>query len=127
MKFDLQRTGDDAVIVAGGRLTSSGAGTLHKIFLEAFAGASRVDLFLHDVQEVDLAFLQLLCAAQRTAAAQGTVFTVGGLETAAPVLQLIRDAGAQQGVGFPAGCVWAGAFGATAAGESAAPGRRGEP
>jgi anti-anti-sigma regulatory factor len=108
VKIDLQRTGSDAVIVAGGRLTCSHAGQLHKELLEAFAGGGRVDLFLHDVREVDLTFLQLLCAAHRTAAAKGAVFTVGGLDATGPVLRLIRAAGAELGVGCPEHCLWTG-------------------
>jgi len=108
MRFDLQRQGDDAVIVAGGRLTASNAGRLHQVLLEAFSGARRVDLFFHDVQEADLSFLQLLCSAHRTAAARGALFTVGGLDAADPLLRLIREAGAEQGVGCPEGCLWRG-------------------
>ena len=111
MKSDLKRNGSDAVIVAGGRLTFSHAGRLRTDLLEAFAGAARVDLFLHDVQEADLTFVQLLCAAHRTAAARGAAFTVGGLEAAGPVWRLIRESGAERGAGCPEGCPWAGVGG----------------
>ncbi len=124
MKSDLQRKGNDAVIVAGGQLTYSHAGRLHQELLEAFAGAGRVDLFLHDVQEADLTFLQLLCAAHRTAAAQGTLFTVGGLDPDGPVLRLIRAAGAERGAGCPEGCLWAGAIAADSGDEARAQGPR---
>ena len=110
MKSDLQRSGNDAVVVAGGRLTFSHAGRLHQELLEAFAAGGRVDLFLHDVQEVDLTFLQLLCAAHRTAFVNGTVFTVGGLDSANPIRRLILEAGAERGVGCPEGCLWASVF-----------------
>ena len=112
MKYDLQRKGGDVVIVAGGQLTFSHAVRLHKELLEAFADAGRVDLFLHDVREADLSFLQLLCAAHRTAAERGCAFTVGGLDAASPVLRLIREAGAERELGCPEGCLWAGALGA---------------
>jgi len=124
VKIDLQRTGSDAVIVAGGRLTCSHAGLLHQELLGAFAGGGRVDLFLNDVREVDLTFLQLLCAAHRTAAARGAVFTVGGLDSAGPVLRLIRAAGAERGVGCPEHCLWAGDVAAESGGDTQAPGRR---
>ena len=110
--FDLQRTGNDAVIVAGGRLTASNIGQLHRVLLEAFDGAARVDLFLHDVQEADLSFLQLLCSAHRTSVARGTAFTMSGLESADPVLRLIGAAGAERGVGCPDGCLWTGSVAA---------------
>jgi anti-anti-sigma regulatory factor len=112
LKFDLQRKGNDAVIVVGGQLTFSHAGRLHKELLEVFAVGGRVDLFLHDIQETDLTFLQLLCAAQRTAALHGTVFTVGGLDSEITIRRLIHEAGAEQAVGCPDGCLWASAFSA---------------
>jgi len=112
VKIDLQRNGGDVVIVAGGRLTFSRAGSFHTILMEALAGSGRVDLFLHDVDEADLTFLQLLCSAHRTAASQGTVFSLGGLDAAGPVLRLIQAAGAQRGAGCPEGCLWASVFAA---------------
>ena len=96
------------MIVAGGRLTLSRVARLHQELLDAFAASGRVDLFLHDVEEADLTFLQLICAAHRTAVARGVEFTVGGLSSAAPVLRLIREAGATQGAGCPEGCPWPG-------------------
>jgi anti-anti-sigma regulatory factor len=106
MKTELQRAGSNAVVVTGGRLTFSHAGRLHKELLEAFAGTGRIDLFLHDVHEVDLTFVQLICSAHRTAVSRGAVFTVGGLEPAGPVLRLIHAAGAQRGAGCPEVCLW---------------------
>lgn len=108
MTFELQRTGGDAQIVAGGRLTTSQAGRLRQLLLEAFEGASRVELSLHQVQEADLSFLQLLCAAHRTAVGRGIAFRVSVPESAEPVLRLIRESGAERGVGGPAGCPWPG-------------------
>ena len=127
MKSDLQRKGNDAVIVAGGQLTFSHAGRLHKELLEAFAGGGRVDLFLHDVQETDLTFLQLLCAAHRTAAARGTVFTVGGLDSESSIRRLIHRAGAERGVGCADGCLWASGFAAEKHASAPAPDQRREP
>ncbi|MHB8835667.1 MAG: STAS domain-containing protein [Candidatus Methylomirabilia bacterium] len=126
MRFELQRTGNDAVIVAGGRLTCSHAGRIRQQFLEALTGASRVDLFLHEVLEADLTFLQLLCSGHRTAAAQGTVFTIGGLDADNPVRSLIGRAGAGRGVGCPADCLWAAAFDAAHSADPPAPDQRPE-
>lgn len=109
MRLDLQRSGEEAVVSAAGRLTVSQAGYLHQALVQAFEGARRVELALRDIREADLSFLQLLCAAHRTAAAQGAVFAVGGLAGAEPVLRLIREAGAERGVGCPEGCLWPGA------------------
>jgi len=108
MQIDVKRTGEAAVVIAGGRLSASQAGRLHQALLQAFAGGGRVDLFLNEVQEADLTFLQLLCAAHRTAAANGVVFTLSGLESADVVRRLISEAGAERGVGCPDDCLWPG-------------------
>ena len=115
------------MIVAGGRLTHSHAGLMHEQFREALAGSGRVDLFLHDVLEADLTFLQLLCSAHRTAAASGAVFTMGGLDADSPVGRLIGKAGAERGAGCPAGCLWAGAFDTESSDDTPAQGPRREP
>jgi len=94
------------MITAGGRITTSQAGRLHQLLLEAFECSSRVELSLYDAQEVDLSFLQLLCAAHRTAAARGAAFMLSGLESAEPVLRLIQEAGAERAVGCPEDCLW---------------------
>jgi anti-anti-sigma factor len=106
MQFTCERHDDATVVTAGGRLTASQAGPLQRLLLEAFERSKRVELSLRDVQEVDLSFLQLLCAAHRTAAARGIGFRLCGLESAPPVARLIRDAGAERGVGCPEGCLW---------------------
>lgn len=106
MRVACERAEDGAVVTAGGRLTASQAGHLQRQLLEAFAGARRVELSLNGVQETDLSFLQLLCASHRTAAARGVAFLVSGLESAEPVVRLIHEAGADRGVGCPAGCRW---------------------
>ncbi len=105
MQVTCERTDNGATVTVGGRLTTSQAGRLHHLLLEAFAAAGRVELLLRDVLEADLSFLQLLCAAHRTAAARGVVFLLSGLESADPVLRLIREAGAAGGVGCPEGCL----------------------
>lgn len=95
-----------AVVTAGGRLTASQAGRLHRLLLEAFETGGQVELSLLDVREADLSLLQLLCAAHRTAVARGVAFRLSGLESADPVLRLIREAGAEQGHGCPGECLW---------------------
>jgi anti-anti-sigma regulatory factor len=119
MRVDLERTADEAVVTARGRLTASEAGRIHQALLEAFAGSRRVELALGEVQEADLSFLQLLCAAHRSAASRGVAFTVSGLELAQPVQRLIREAGAERGVGCPGGCLWPSASSESAAARAA--------
>ena len=100
------RVEDGAVVTVDGRLTASQAGRLHQLLLEAFESAGRVELSLRNVQEADVSFLQLLCAAHRTAVARGVAFTVSGLMSSDPVLRLIRAAAAERGLGCPAECLW---------------------
>lgn len=106
MEITCERTAAGAVVTAGGRLTASQAGRLHRLLLEAFESDGRVELALRDVQEADLTFLQLMCAAHRAAVARGVAFHLSGLETAGPVLRLIREAGAEREVGCPEECLW---------------------
>lgn len=106
MQVTCDRTERGALVTAGGRLTASQAGRLHRVLLEAFEAGGRVEVSLLNVREADLSFLQLLCAAHRTAVARGVAFRLSGLESADPVLRLIREAGAEQGDGCPGECLW---------------------
>jgi len=106
MQASCDRSDGSAVVTVEGRLTASQAGRLHQLLLESFEGSGRVELALRNVQEADLSFLQLLCAAHRTAAARGVDFAVSGLMFADPVLRLISAAGAERGLGCPEGCLW---------------------
>ena len=108
MRVACERKENEAVVTVGGRLTASQAGLLHQALLDAFAGTRRVEVSLRGVQEADLSFLQLLCAAHSTAAARGVAFVVSGLDAAGPVARLLRAAGAARGAGCPAGCLWPG-------------------
>jgi anti-anti-sigma regulatory factor len=108
VKLELTRSGEGAVLVAGGRLTASVAGRLRNALLEAFSGASRVELALRDVEEADLTLLQLVCAAHRTAGARDVAFVVSGWESEA-ARRLLREAGLTRADTCPAGCPFAGA------------------
>jgi anti-anti-sigma factor len=121
MQFTSEHHEGVTVVTAGGRLTASQAGPLQRLLLEAFAGTNNVELSLRDVQEADLSFLQLLCAAHRTAAARGIGFRLCGLESAPAVTRLIRSAGAERGVGCPEGCLWPSGGPAAAAGGAVTP------
>lgn len=106
VRLELVRGGDGAVLRVGGRLTASQAGQFRTALLEAFDKSRRVEVALHDVQEVDLSILQLLCAAGRTAQTRAIHFTLSGLEAAEPVRRLIAAAGAEAGLGCRGGCLW---------------------
>jgi len=107
-----------ALVTVEGRLTASQAGRLHQALLKAFDRSRRVELALRDVSEADLSFLQLLCAAHRTAVARGAAYLLSGLEAAGPVLRLIRESGAERDAGCPGECLWSNV---TAAGSGGQP------
>lgn len=107
MKLELTRSGEGARLVAGGRLTASVSGRFRDALLEAFSGSRRVELALRGVEETDLTFLQLLCAAHRSAASRSVEFAVTGLEGAPSVCRLVREAGVARDEGCPDQCVLA--------------------
>lgn len=107
MLSELSRSDGGALLVVRGRLTASVAGRLRDALLEAFSAARRVEVVVSDVEESDLTFLQLLCAAHRSAASRSVAFSVTGLEDCPPVLRLVREAGFARTDGCPDGCVLA--------------------
>lgn len=117
MPVVIEHRGDEAVVVAGGRLCASQSGTLRRELLRVFEQGNRVCLELRDVEEADLTLLQLLCAAHHTATARGVEFALGGLASADAVLRLIHGAGAWRGAGCPERCLWADAPACRAADE----------
>ncbi len=106
MRIGIEHRGDEAVVVAGGQFCASQAGLLQQALLQAFEEKTRVCLEMREVGEVDLSFLQLLCAAHHTAAARAITFSLGGLAAAAAVRRLICAAGARRGPGCPGRCLW---------------------
>lgn len=107
MLSELTRSAEGSRLVVGGRLTASVAGRLRDALLEAFRDSPRVELAVRDVEEADLTFLQLLCAAHRSAASRSVPFAVTGLADCAPVCRLAREAGFARAEGCPDGCVLA--------------------
>ena len=71
-----------------GELTVSNAVVLRERLLEALGQSDQVEIDLAGVTAVDLAGLQLLCSAHRTAVAQGKILTLK--DTQAPALQQAR-------------------------------------
>lgn len=66
-----------AVVRVAGRGTIHFADELKGALLEAFAAAPEVLLDANGVTEIDAAFLQLICAAGKSAAAANKVFLLG--------------------------------------------------
>ncbi len=66
------------VVWVEGKATIQGADELKAALVETFESASEVMLDVSRVTEIDAAFLQLFCAAQKSAAAANKVFHLGG-------------------------------------------------
>jgi len=75
-----------------GKCTIEDAGRIRTLLMERLAEADGLILNLSDVSEVDLSFLQLLCAAHKSASNSGKPF---GLEGALsePLILKAREAG----------------------------------
>lgn len=71
-----------------GELTVSNAAAFRERFLEALKQSDQVEIDLDAVRAVDLAGLQLLCSAHRTAVVQGKTLTLK--EGQVPALQKAR-------------------------------------
>jgi len=60
-----------SIVTIAGELTISSAEELRKILLEAFDAADEVSLKINALESVDLACLQVLCSAHRSAVRSG--------------------------------------------------------
>jgi anti-anti-sigma regulatory factor len=80
------------VVVIDGDMTAQNAGEIRAILLEAFSQGEGVCLEMGKVIGVDLAGLQLLCAAHRTTMKDNKLFSVSGIQNEA-IECVIRDAG----------------------------------
>jgi len=94
-----------AVVVSiEGKATIHGAAELKAALVEAFDGAPKVVLDVSGVTEIDAAFLQLFCAAGKSAAAANMVFQLGGWCSEA-----LAKGFADAGLGVPVGRLGGGA------------------
>lgn len=82
-----------------GELTVSNAAPLRERFLEALKQNDQVEIDLDQVTMVDLAGLQLLCSAHRTAVAQGKTLTLKN-----PLVPALQQARALSGFIFNRSC-----------------------
>ncbi len=73
-----EQTADGETVVLGGELTITHMENLKAELLDALRNASQVKVRLENVSEMDMAFLQILCSAHRTAADHNKSFTIGG-------------------------------------------------
>jgi ABC-type transporter Mla MlaB component len=85
-------------VVASGPMTVATANKMKAVLVEALGSADAVTVSLENIAGVDVAFLQLLCSAHRTAAEGGKTLTVTGTDRE-PVASLLRQAGFLRHIG----------------------------
>jgi len=99
------------IVVISGEMTIQNAGEIRIALLEAFSQGEGVCLELGKVTGVDLAGLQLLCAAHRTSITDKKTLTVARIDNEA-MRCVIRDAGFLRHTGCAEDvnktCVWTG-------------------
>ncbi len=78
LRLDQAGMAGAVVVWIEGKATIHGAAELKAALVEAFDGARKVVLDVSGVTEIDAAFLQLFCAAGKSAAAANKVFQLGG-------------------------------------------------
>jgi anti-anti-sigma regulatory factor len=102
-------TGERAPLVLSGQLTVQEAGWLRGVLLNPLERLDRIEIDLSQATGIDLAGLQLLCAAHKSAMAQGKKIVLLGVPE--PVAQAARGAGFSRLEGCTAGpgesCLWA--------------------
>jgi len=112
-EFTAHQSGDTSsrTLDLSGMLTIHYAGEIRSALMEALSDAGKLTCDLQRVSEIDLAGLQLLCAAHRMALNSGVSFTVCGLDgNAVPAVALeagfFRHVGCLQDVNKT--CLWVG-------------------
>ena len=99
------------IVFIDGEMTILNAGEIRNSLLEAFSNGAGLCLDMGKVTEVDLAGLQLLCAAHRTSMTEKKHFSVSGVDNEA-MKSVIRDAGFLRHTGCTQDvnktCVWTG-------------------
>ncbi len=95
-------------IVVGTELNISNAEELKNRIIEALASSSQVFVNIENVQDIDLAAMQLLCSAHKSALLMDKTFDIG--EIPPPVRQKLVWAGYVRSVGCTAAkgrpCLW---------------------
>lgn len=96
-------------VVVNGEMTVQHAGEIRDVLMEGFSDGAGLCLELGNVSEIDIAGLQLLCAAHKTAMTNNKYFSVGGIDCAA-IRSVIRDAGFPRHTGcaqdIDKTCIW---------------------
>jgi anti-anti-sigma regulatory factor len=100
----VEQAGEVVLVTVGGDLTVSNIAPVREALLAAFAASRHVGLEISAVREADVSCLQLLCAAFRTALAEGKELTLLNWDLPKPLRALARDAGFERRAGCPPSC-----------------------
>jgi len=99
------------IVVVSGDMTIQNAGEIRNLLLEAFSCGEGVCLEMDKVTGVDLAGLQLLCAAHRSSMTDKKHFRVCGTDSES-IKSVVREAGFPRHTGcvqdIDKTCIWAG-------------------
>jgi ABC-type transporter Mla MlaB component len=87
-----EKTGQPRKVGFSGKLTFAKAEVLRGKMVKALE-SERVEIYFGEVKEVDLSFLQLLCAALRTAAGGSRMITVARGAVPEALSELVETAG----------------------------------
>ena len=89
--FTVSQPDDARVLVMGGSLTIENAGEIRRRLLDAFERSDRVVVSIAEDTQMDISFLQILCAAHHTAAKTNKTFELDRAPKVFPCA--IEDAG----------------------------------
>lgn len=105
-RFDEQQQVGELVV--SGAVTVARVGELKKVLIDAIGQARLIQIDLGRVEQIDIAGLQLFCAAHRLAGANGKQLSITTVGDA--VLQLVRNAGFAHALvcdqGCHSACLW---------------------
>jgi anti-anti-sigma regulatory factor len=101
-EFTAARSGqaDDLTVTMAGNMTIYFAAEMKETLLTAFTESSKLTCNIENVPEIDLAGLQLLCAAHKSSCAAGKTFGIVGLNS-----ESIRKTMVAAGFDRHAGCM----------------------
>jgi len=97
MPVKLQRQEPRWTISLEGQITLTSAAELKNLLLERLAAGKDLELDLERAQEIDIAIMQVLCAAAREAARTGSRITC---RASGGVADAVRESGFAQSLGF---------------------------
>ena len=92
MSFRIQETEEKGRLVTEGQLKIEHAAAIRDVLMDAFEHADRVALTIERDAAADLSFLQVLCAAHRTALRENKKFELDS-SAASGVQDMMREAG----------------------------------